>query len=319
MTNTYVLVQHQAGRIDGVTAELITAAAPLGDVWAVVTGSPGTAAGMADELAALGAVTIVAAESADAASRVVLPEVDALSILAADNPGPVVVAAGATGNEIAGRVAARVASGVLCDVVGINADRTANLSVLGDTYQVSAAVGGDSPVYTLRPGAVDAQPVPAAGDIVELAMPQAGDKDVTVASFTPAIQQARPDLAQAKTVVAGGRGVGSREGFETLLEPLADSLGGAVGCTRDAVDEDYYGAAYQIGQTGVTCSPELYIGFGISGAIQHKAGMQTARTIVCVNNDEDAPLFDIADFGVVGDLAEIAPKLTAEITRRTGK
>lgn len=307
MSTVYVLVEPNSP----VTAELITAARVLGEVTAVTTDQTS-----APELAELGATTVVVATAPDADSRLILPQVDALSMLAAGNPGPIVIAAGPTGNEIAGRLAARLASGVLCDVVGINADRTAAQSVFGDSVQVSAAVGGASPIYTLRPGAVEPAPIPAAGTVSLLQLPAATAKDAVVTSFTPAERGDRPELAQAKIVIAGGRGVGSAEGFTDLVEKLADALGGAVGATRDAVDLEYYDGAYQIGQTGVTVSPDLYIGLGISGAIQHTSGMQTARKIVVINNDEDAPIFQIADLGIVGDVNEIVPALVAEIAAR---
>ncbi|GAB2507141.1 Electron transfer flavoprotein subunit alpha [Corynebacterium atrinae] len=307
MSTVYVLVEPNSP----VTAELITAARVLGEVTAVTTDQA-----TAPELAELGATTVVVATAPDADTRLILPQVDALSMLAAGNPGPIVIAAGPTGNEIAGRLAARLASGVLCDVVGINADRTAAQSVFGDSVQVSAAVGGASPIYTLRPGAVEPAPIPAAGTVSLLQLPAATAKDAVVTSFTPAERGDRPELAQAKIVIAGGRGVGSAEGFTDLVEKLADALGGAVGATRDAVDLEYYDGAYQIGQTGITVSPDLYIGLGISGAIQHTSGMQTARKIVVINNDEDAPIFQIADLGIVGDVNEIVPALVAEIAAR---
>ncbi|AJK68648.1 electron transfer flavoprotein subunit alpha/FixB family protein [Corynebacterium marinum] len=317
MSTVYVLVEHTGSGLAATTAELITAARPLGEVAAVVVGAPGVTQTLAPALAEAGAATVVAAESADVAGRLILPQVDALAALAAANPGPVLIAAGASGNEIAGRLAARLASGVLCDVVGINADRTAAQSVFGDQVQVSAAVGGASPIYTLRPGAVEAAPAPApaAGTVMALELPAATAKDVAVTGFAPAERGSRPDLTQAKVVVAAGRGVGSKEGME-LVERLADSLGAAVGVTRDAVDLEYYDGTYQIGQTGVTVSPDLYIGLGISGAIQHTSGMQTAKKIVVVNNDEDAPIFQIADLGVVGDLFDVVPALIDEIDQR---
>lgn len=316
MSTAYVLVEQNNGRLDPVTVELITAARVLGEVTAIVVGEPGTGQTVAAELGAVGASVVIAAEAPGVSKRLVLPQVDALHIMAAHNPGPIVVAAHLTGNEIAGRLAARLASGVLCDVIGINADRTANQSIFGDTIQVSTAVGGASPIYTLRAGAVTGEPIPAAGTLQTLELPAATAKDVTVVSSAPAVRGNRPELPQAKVVIAGGRGIGSAENFQTVLEPLADSLGGAVGATRDAVDLGYYPGEYQIGQTGVTVSPDVYIGMGISGAIQHTSGMQTAKKVIIVNNDEDAPIFEIADLGVVGDLFEIAPALLEEINKR---
>ncbi|MDU0478446.1 electron transfer flavoprotein subunit alpha/FixB family protein [Staphylococcus chromogenes] len=311
---TYVLVEHAGGALEPVTAELITAARALGDVTAVVVAPADNAALFDADLAALGAAAIVHATYTD--NRIVIPAADALSMLAAGAPAPILLAASATNNEIAARLAARLASGVLCNVVGVNADRTAAMSIFGDSISVSAAVGGTSPIYTLRAGAVEPAPAAAAGAVSELALPAAGAMDATVVSFTPAVKGDRPELTQAKVVVSGGRGVGSAEGFRTLVEPLADALGGAVGATRDVVDDGFYEAAYQVGQTGVTVSPDLYIALGLSGAIQHTSGMQTSRKIIAVNNDEDAAIFKIADLGVVGDVNDIVPAVLAELEKR---
>ncbi|AHI22571.1 electron transfer flavoprotein subunit alpha/FixB family protein [Corynebacterium vitaeruminis] len=316
MSHAYVLVEHANGRVLPATGELITAARVFGDVMAVVVGAPGVEAPLAPTLGELGASVVYAATAADADKRVVLPETDALHAVAAQNPAPILIDAGAHGNEIAGRLAARLSSGVLCDVVGVNADRSAQMSIFGDTIEVSASVGGASPIYTLRPGAVEATPQPVTPQVLAFELPAASAKDVTVTSFTPAAKGDRPDLAQAKVVVSGGRGVESAENFASVVEPLADALGGAVGATRDAVDLGYYAPQFQVGQTGVTVSPDLYIGLGISGAIQHISGMQTSKKIVVINNDEDAPFFQIADLGVVGDLHEIVPQLVQEINNR---
>ena len=317
MSHVYVLVEHSRGQLAPVTAELITAARPLGVVSAVVVGAPGTAGPLAAELGQLGAEQVIDASAADYAQRLITPEVDALHALGAANPAPIVIAASDTGNEIAGRLGARLASGVLADVVEITAERTARHQIFGGTYETLAAAGGAAPIFTLRPGSVTPQPQAAAGALAPMELPAATAKDVTVTSFTPAVAGDRPELTQAKAVVAGGRGVGSAEGFTEVVEPLADALGAAVGATRDATDEGWYDHAFQIGQTGENVSPDLYIGVGVSGAIQHTSGMQTAGTIVVINQDGDEPFFKIADLGVVGDLHEIVPALTEELRSRS--
>lgn len=317
MSHVYVLVEHDRGQLKDLTAELITAARPLGVVSAVVVGAPGTAGALAPQLAALGAEQVIDASAEDYERRLITPEVDALHALAAANPAPIVLSATLFGNEIAGRLGARLASGVLAGVVAINADRTARHEVFGGTVDTTAAVGGSCPIYTVRPGAVTPEPWAAAGALAPMPLPAATAKDVTVTSFTPASAGDRPALSGAKVVVAGGRGVGSAEGFREVVEPLADALGAAVGATRDVTDEGWYPPETQVGQTGETIAPDLYLGLGISGAIQHVAGMQTSGTIVVVNQDADEPFFAIADLGVVGDLHEIAPALTEEIRNRS--
>ncbi|PFG28897.1 electron transfer flavoprotein subunit alpha/FixB family protein [Corynebacterium renale] len=309
MSQVYVLAPQSGGQVDPVAAELITAARVFGDVTAVVVGEPGVGSAVQPALAEAGAARVVSAEAPDYAQRLLLPEVDAVSILAAQNPAPIVLPATPAGNEIAGRLAARVASGVLCDVVALNPDRTARQSIFGDTVEVSSAVGGNSPIYTVRPGAVAANPQQAAGALDVLPLPGASVKDVKVTDFAPAVRGSRPELTQAKIVVCGGRGLGSKEEFERLVGGLADALGAAVGGTRDAVELGYIDGQYQVGQTGVTISPDVYIGVGISGAIQHTSGMQTSTKIIAINEDEDADIFKIADLGIVGDLFDIVPQL----------
>lgn len=317
MSTVYILIDHNDGHVDSAAAELFTLAQGLGEATAVVVGEPGTAAALQPELQALGAARIVAAEAEGASRRLILPAVDALSSLAAGEAGPILISATAAGNEIAGRVAARVASGVLVDITGINPDRSATMSIFGDTIAVDTAVGGESPVYTVRRGAIEVSAAtPGAGELLAIELPAPDQKNVEITSFSPAERGNRPDLAEAKTVIAGGRGVGSAEGFAELVEGLADSMGAAVGATRDAVDLGYCPSALQIGQTGVTISPDLYIGLGISGAIQHTSGMQTSRTIIAVTNDEDAPIMSIADLGVVADVHDLAPELAREIRER---
>ncbi len=312
MSHVYVLVEHESGQLLPVTAELITAARQLGTVSAVVV-SEGPQ-GFEAELGALGAAQVVEATAADFNSRLILPEVDALHALGAANPAPIVIAATATGNEIAGRVGARLASGVLAGVEAINPDGSAVHTIFGGSVQATATAAGACPVYTLRPGAVKAAPEAAAGLLAPMPLPAATTRDVRVENFQPAVHSARPELSAARVVVAGGRGVD--DNFATVVEPLADALGGAVGATRDSVDLGHYDASAQVGQTGATVSPELYIALGISGAIQHTSGMQTSGTIVAINQDQDEPIFQIADLGVVGDLHEIAPALTRALQAR---
>ncbi|MCI1256665.1 MULTISPECIES: electron transfer flavoprotein subunit alpha/FixB family protein [Corynebacterium] len=316
MTNVLVLVEYSEGELKNSTRELITAARVFGDVGAVVVGAPGTSEKLQPALAAAGAETVYAAEADFAAEYVVTPQVDALAGLAAALQVPVVVAAGANGNEVAGRVGARVASGVLYDVIDIRADRTATGSIFGGDYIVESTAGGTSPVFTLRPGAVDPADQAAAGTVQAVELPAPGPTAVKITSFAPAEKADRPELTEAKIVVSGGRGVAGAEGFHDVVEPLADVLGAAVGASRAAVDADYYPGKFQVGQTGKTVSPNLYIALGISGAIQHKAGMQTSKTIVAVNKDEEAGIFEIADFGVVGDLFKVAPQATEELAKR---
>ncbi|MDK7047121.1 electron transfer flavoprotein subunit alpha/FixB family protein [Corynebacterium tuberculostearicum] len=312
MSHVYVLVEHDADNLLPVTGELITAARELGTVSAVVVGKQ--ADKFDADLAALGAAQVVQATAEDYEQRFLTPEVDALHALGAANPAPIVLAATPANNEIAGRLAARLASGALVNVNGIAADGSAQMSIFGGSYETTSTAAGQCPIYTLRPGAVEAAPQQVEAQPAPMPLPAATAKDVKVTSFTPAQKSARPEITEAKAVVAGGRGVGDE--FGAVVEPLADALGAAVGATRDAVDEGFYDAAYQIGQTGVTVSPDLYIGLGISGAIQHTSGMQTSGTIVVVNQDQDEPFFQIADLGVVGDLHEIAPALTEELKAR---
>lgn len=307
----YVLVSHLGERLEAITGEMISAARSLGPVTAVVVGPKD----FAKELGALGVKTIVHAPAPD--QRLIIPTVDVLSGLAEVEPAPIVVPKSVSGNEIAGRLAARLGSGVLIDVVGINPDGSARQSIFGDTTDVVSVAGGDCPIYALRPGAVEAdQAAATTPQVVQTSVPAAGPMDVRVTEFKAAVHGSRPELTEAGVVVAGGRGLGSAAGFQDLAESLADYFGGAVGATRDVVDEGWYDGAFQVGQTGATVSPDLYVALGISGAIQHKSGMQTSKKIVAINNDEDAPIFEIADFGIVGDVHEVVPQLLEKLSSR---
>lgn len=318
MAEVLVLVEHSEGAVKKVTTELITAARALGEPSAVVIGAPGTAAPLVEDLKAAGAAKIYVAESADAENYLITPFVDVLEkLVESAGPAAVLMPATADGKEIAGRLAARIGSGVLSDVVDIRSDGTAVHSIFGGAFTVEAKVNAEVPVITVRPGAIDAQPSPDAGEQVTVEVPAPAPNAARITARKPAVAGDRPELAEAAIVVAGGRGVGSAEKF-SIVEDLADSMGAAVGASRAAVDSGYYPGQFQVGQTGKTVSPQLYIALGISGAIQHRAGMQTSKTIVAVNKDEEAPIFEISDYGVVGDLFSVTPQLTDAIKARKG-
>ena len=312
MTEVLVLVDHVEGEIKKSTFELLTAARTLGEPSAVVVGAPGTAAKLADGLREYGAEKIYVAESES--TEFLSPQVGVLAALVERvDPAAVLIATSADGKEVAGRLAVRTGSGWLNDVVALDGSGATH-SIFGGAWTVQARANTAHPVITVRPGSVEPAAAAGAGSEETVDVPSAG-RSATVVSREPVTTGERPDLGEASVVVSGGRGVGSAEQF-AVVEALADSLGAAVGASRAAVDSGYYPHQFQVGQTGKTVSPQLYIALGISGAIQHRAGMQTSKTIVAVNKDPDAPIFEIADFGVVGDLFSVAPQLQEEITRR---
>jgi electron transfer flavoprotein alpha subunit len=318
MAEVLVLVEHAEGAIKKVTSELITAARILGEPAAVVVGKPSTAAPLVEGLKAAGAAKIYVAESDTAENHLITPAVDVLAGLAESaSPAAVLLAASADGKEIAGRLAARIGSGLLVDVVEVKEGPKAIHSIFGGAFTVEAQANGDTPVITVRAGAIDAAPADGAGEQVTVEVPEPAENAAKVTAREPAVAGDRPELTEATIVVSGGRGVGSAENFH-VVEELADSLGAAVGASRAAVDSGYYPGQFQVGQTGKTVSPQLYIALGISGAIQHRAGMQTSKTIIAVNKDEEAPIFEIADYGVVGDLFKVAPQLTEAVKARKG-
>jgi electron transfer flavoprotein alpha subunit len=318
MAEVLVLVEHAEGALKKVSAELITAARVLGEPSAVVIGKPGTAEPLVDGLKAAGAAKIYVAESDTADDYLITPFVDVLaSLVESATPAAVVLAASADGKEIAGRLAARTGAGLLVDVIEIKDGPVGVHSIFGGAFTVEAQANGDAPVITVRPGAVEAEPADGAGEQVTVEVPEPAENATKITARQPAVAGDRPELTEASIVVSGGRGVGSAEKF-SVVEELADSLGAAVGASRAAVDSGYYPGQFQVGQTGKTVSPQLYIALGISGAIQHRAGMQTSKTIIAVNKDEEAPIFEIADYGIVGDLFKVAPQLTEAVKARKG-
>jgi electron transfer flavoprotein alpha subunit len=301
------------------TLEALTAARALGEPAAVVLGAPGAAAGVRDILAEYGAGTVYVAESPDLEDYLVAPKAEVLARLVAEkSPAAVVIPSSPEGKEIAGRLAIKTGSGFLTDVTEIAGDGTATQVAFAGSTVVHARVTVGTPIYTLRGNSVTPEPAPAAA--VEETVPVAVSDAAKATRVTDRVveqKSSRPELTEASIVVSGGRGVASAENF-SIIEALADSLGAAVGASRAAVDSGFYPHTFQVGQTGKTVSPQLYIAVGISGAIQHRAGMQTSKTIVAINKDPEAPIFELADFGVVGDLNTVVPAATEKITARNG-
>lgn len=316
MSEILVLVEHSEGTVKKVTLELLTLARSLGTPSAVWLGAGADAAALAT-LGEYGAETVYVADSADLDDFLVAPKAEVLASLIADKaPAAVLIASTADGKEIAGRVAIKADSGVITDAVGVAADLTATQSVFGGSTVVKSKVTKGTPIITVRPNSTAPEAAPAAGTRADVAATVSdAAKSAKVTGRTVAQRGGRPDLAEAAIVVSGGRGVGGAEGFG-VVEALADTLGAAVGASRAATDAGWYPHQFQVGQTGKTVSPQLYIANGISGAIQHRAGMQTSKTIVVVNKDPEAPIFELADFGVVGDLFTVVPQLTEEIGKR---
>jgi electron transfer flavoprotein alpha subunit len=318
MAEVLVLAEHSGGEVKKVTGELLTLARQFGEPAAVWIGQ-GSAEGQA-RLAEYGAVKVYVADGAEFTGYVTGPEAEVLATLAGQvSPAAVLMASTGQNKEVAGRLAVKTSSGMLCDAVGLAAADgkiVAEQSVFGGATVVHSAVKTGTPIITVRPNSVAAEPAPAAAELqaVDVTLSEAA-KGAKVTDRTVQETGERPELAEAAIVVSGGRGVGSAGGFE-IIEKLADSLGAAVGASRAVTDAGWYPHKFQVGQTGTTVSPQLYMAIGISGAIQHRAGMQTSKTIIAVNKDPEAPIFELADFGVIGDLFTVVPQLIDDIQKR---
>ena len=318
MAEVLVFVDHVDGAVRKPTLELLTLARRVGEPVAVALGAG--AGSTAAVLAEHGAVKVLTVDAAEFADYLVVPKVDALqAAVEAVSPVAVLVPSSAEGKEIAARLAVRIGSGIITDAVDLEAGEqgpVATQSAFAASFTTKSRVSRGVPVITVKPNSAPVEAAAAAGAVESLAVSFSAQATGTkVLSRTPRESTGRPELTEAAIVVSGGRGVNGAENF-AIIEALADSLGAAVGASRAAVDAGWYPHSNQVGQTGKQVSPQLYVAAGISGAIQHRAGMQTSKTIVAINKDPEAPIFDLVDYGVVGDLFEVLPQLTDEIGAR---
>jgi electron transfer flavoprotein alpha subunit len=317
MPDALVLIEHADDAVAKSSLELLTLARRIGTPVAVVVGAPSSS--VVEKLGGYGASVILTADDESVASSVTAGVVGLLaSLVSSRDVAAVLLPSTAEGKEIAGRLAVRLDAGVLTDAVDVTSSDgqiVVEQSVFGGSTVVHAAATRGVPVITVRSNSVTPEASPAAPSVESVSVADDAGQHARVTSRSAVSAGGRPGLTEASVVVAGGRGVGAAEKF-SLIEELADVLSGAVGASRAATDAGWYPHAAQVGQTGVTVAPQLYIACGISGAIQHRAGMQTAKTIVAINKDAEAPIFELADFGVVGDLHAVVPQLIAEIRAR---
>jgi electron transfer flavoprotein alpha subunit len=317
MAEVLVLVEHFEGTPKKVTLELLTLARSLGEPSAVFVGAGYDNAKAV--LAEYGAQKVYIAGDAELDNYIIAPKAEVLAqIVGSASPAAVLIPSSPEGKEIAARLAVKLDSGVITDAVGVSDGFVCDQSIFGGGYTVKSQVSKGTPVITVRPNSTPPEPSPATPSEEQVSVSLSGAaKKAKVLERVSEKKGGRPELTEAEIVVSGGRGLGSGEHF-ALIEKFADSLGAAVGASRAATDAGWYPHQNQVGQTGKTVSPQLYIAVGISGAIQHRAGMQTSKTIVAINKDPEAPIFELVDFGVVGDLFDVVPQVTEQIEARKG-
>ena len=317
MSEVLVLVDHVDGKVRKPTYELLTIAKRLGEPSAVFIGPAQAADAVVEAVKKYGAEKVYVIDDAQIKGYLVAPKAEALQqLVEKTSPGAVLIASSAEGKEIAARLAIKTDSGLITDAVDVEEGPVTTQSVFAGSYTVKAKVTKGTPIITVKPNSAAPVEAEGAGALEEFAVTVSEvAKGAQIVASQPRKATGRPELTEAAIVVSGGRGTGGK--FEPV-EGLADALGAAVGASRAAVDSGWKPHSYQIGQTGKTVSPQLYIAAGISGAIQHRAGMQTSKTIVAVNKDDEAPIFELVDFGVVGDLHTVLPAVTEEVTKRKG-
>ena len=321
MSEVLVLVDHVDGAVKKPTFELLTIAARFGEPSAVFIGAAAQAAGAVEAVKKYGAAKVYVVDDTEIKGYLVAPKAEVLQQLVEKaSPAAVLVPSSAHGKEIAARLAIKVSSGLITDAVDVQAGPdgapVTTQSVFAGNYTVQAKVTKGTPIITVKPNAAAPVETEGAAAVEQFAATiSAAAKSAQIVASQPRQASGRPELTEAAIVVSGGRGTGGN--FEPV-ENFADALGAAVGASRAAVDSGWKPHTFQVGQTGKTVSPQLYVAAGISGAIQHRAGMQTSKTIVAINKDEEAPLFELVDFGVVGDLHTVLPAATEQIVARKG-
>ncbi|HEX7716906.1 MAG TPA: electron transfer flavoprotein subunit alpha/FixB family protein [Marmoricola sp.] len=317
MSEILVLVDHVDGAVRKPTYELLTIAKRLGEPSAVFIGAADKADAAVEAVKKYGAEKVYVVDDTEIKGYLVAPKAEALQQIAAQaSPAAILITSNGEGKEIAGRLAIKLESGLITDAVDVQAGPVTTQSVFAGNFTVQAKVTQGTPIITVKPNAATPEEAAGAGAVEQFAVTVSDSaKKAQIVASQPRESTGRPELTEAAIVVSGGRGTGGN--FEPV-ENFADSLGAAVGASRAAVDSGWKPHAFQIGQTGKTVSPQLYVAAGISGAIQHRAGMQTSKTIVAINKDEEAPIFELVDFGVVGDLHSVLPAATAEVTKRKG-
>jgi len=304
MSNVLILVDHIGGVVPRAVGELATFGKRIGSVTAVICSSE--SASLIPQLSSFSIDKVIVCEGVEFEKYSVGATAQALQqVVAKESPRAVLITSSARGKEIAGRLAVRCDFGLITDAIDVSAEVIATQSVFGGSTTVHSSISHGVPIVTLRSNSVDVQTGSTTPVIENLSVSYDGVDKAVVTSLEPAVKGGRPELTEASIVVSGGRGT---DGNFAPVEEIADLLGAAVGASRAATDAGWYPHSNQVGQTGKTVSPQLYVACGISGAIQHRAGMQTSKTIVAINKDSDAPIFDVTDFGVVGDLFAVLPQ-----------
>ena len=312
MSSVVILVDHVGGKVPRAIGELATFGKRIGEVTAVVCSSQSAA--IVPLLSAFPIDKVIVCDGVDFEKYSVGAITQALStVVEKVSPSAVLISSTARGKEIAGRLAVRCNSGIITDAVDlqvVDSILTATQSVFGGSTTVHSTVTNGTPIITMRGNAIEVEAGSGSPAVENMTVTFDGADKAVVNSLEPAVKGGRPELTEASIIVSGGRGTDGNFG---PLDEFADLLGAAIGASRVATDSGWIPQSFQVGQTGKTVSPQLYVACGISGAIQHKAGMQTSKNIVVINKDPEAPLFEVADFGIVGDLFAVLAQATAEL------